>query len=70
MSAEKYKNAKLKEHIHVLLKKISLDTGINIGKLIELGAQKVIEEYKAGEFDKIVNKNELRLRRDGSFTRS
>lgn len=70
MSVEKYKNVKLKEHIHTLLKKISSDTGINIGKLIELGAQKIIEEYEAGEFDKIVNKNELRVRRNGSLART
>lgn len=66
---EQYKNVKLKEHFHILLKKISNETGINIGKLVEMGSQKIIEDYQAGEFDKIVNLNETRIRRDGTLSR-
>lgn len=68
--SEPYKNVKLKEHIHTQIKRISGDTGINVGKLIEMGASMIIEEFQNGEFDKIIEHNSKRVRRDGTLARA
>lgn len=68
--AEPYKNVKLKEHIHMQIKKISGETGINVGKLVEMGAMHIVEEYQNGEFDKLIEHNDKRIRRDGVLTRA
>jgi hypothetical protein len=63
------KNVKISEHVHNQVKKVARETGINIGKLMELGAIKVVEEYNNGTFDPI--KSEFsKIRRDGTFTRN
>ena len=67
---EPYKNVKLKEHIHTQIKKISGETGVNVGKLVEMGAMHIVDEYKNGEFDKLIGHNDKRIRRDGSLTRT
>jgi len=68
--SEPYKNVKLREYIHIQIKKISSETGINVGKLIEMGASTIIEEYHSGEFDKIIEHNNKRVRRDGTLVRT
>ena len=65
-----YKNVKISESVHKLIKKVSNETGINVGKLIEMGAMQVVEEYHNGEFDKLIANNSRRLRRDGLVARN
>jgi len=67
---EPYKNVKLKEHIHTQIKKISGETGVNVGKLVEMGAMHIVDEYKNGEFDKLIGHNDKRIRRDGTLVRA
>lgn len=71
MDNEKFrlKNVKINENVHFQIKKVANETGINIGKLMELGAIKIVEEYNDGKFDSI--KSEFaKIRRDGSITRA
>ena len=65
---KKFKNVKVKEELHTQVKEVSRVTGINVGKLIEMGVAKVLEDFKAGFFDNIVTAQK-RLRRDGTITR-
>ena len=64
---EDQKNVKIDFDIHHQLKLISTKTGISMAKLIEIGSLKVINDFKDGEFDKLVNiKNNIR--RDGTIS--
>lgn len=63
------KNVKISENLHAQVKKISDETGINIGKLIEYGVLKVVEQYSNGFFDNIIIEHS-KLRRNGSFNRN
>jgi hypothetical protein len=65
-----FKNVKMRENIHLQIKKMSNETGINVGKIVEMGALKILEDYQSGEFDKLVEHNGKRLRRDGTLTRT
>jgi hypothetical protein len=65
---EEYKNVKLREHIHHQIKIISAETGVNVGKLVEMGAQKIIDDYNKGNFD-ILKDMQTKMRRDGSLVR-
>jgi hypothetical protein len=66
---EGFKNVKLREHIHYQIKVISAETGVNLGKLIEMGAQKVIDDYHNGNFD-VLKDMQTRMRRDGKLVRT
>lgn len=62
------KNVKISEHVHRQVKKIATETGINIGKLMEMGAMRVVDAYNSGTFDSI--KTEFsKIRRNGTYTR-
>lgn len=63
------KNVKISEHVHNQVKRIAGETGINIGKLMEMGAMKVVESYNSGTFD-AVKSEYSKIRRNGAFTRS
>jgi hypothetical protein len=65
-----YKNVKINETVHRQIKKVSVETGINVGKLVEMGVMQVVEEYHNGGFDKLIANNNRRLRRDGALSRS
>lgn len=62
------KNVKIEQSIHQQVKLISAETGINIGTLFELGAIKLIDSYKGGEFDNIKTQIK-RITRSGTFSR-
>jgi len=64
-----YKNVKIKDKLHLQIKIISAETGVNVGKLIEMGAQKIIEEYDNGGFDNLKDLY-TRVRRDGTLVRT
>ena len=68
MDKSDLKNVKIKKHIHSQIKTISESTGLNVSKLIEMGAIKIIEEFKNGEFDKLIDMQK-KLRRDGTIIR-
>jgi hypothetical protein len=62
------KNVKIADHIHKQVKYVSISTGINVGRLIEMGAMKILEDFKNGKFDEI--KSEFaKIKRNGSITR-
>lgn len=63
------KNVKISDHVHKQVKRIASETGINIGKLMEMGAMKVVEAYNAGTFD-AVKTEYSKIRRNGNFTRT
>jgi len=63
-----YKNVKVKDKIHSMIKIISAETGINIGKLIEMGVQKIIDDYNSGIFNSLKD-TYTKIRRDGSLSR-
>jgi hypothetical protein len=65
----KLKNVKIAEHVHSQIKKVAIETGINLGHLIEMGAMKVVNDYETGHFDSI-KKEYTKIRRDGTFARS
>jgi hypothetical protein len=65
----KLKNVKIAEHVHTQIKKVAIETGINLGHLIEMGAMKIVQDYENGTFDPI-KKEYSKIRRDGSFVRS
>lgn len=69
MDKDVFKNIKIRELIHSQVKQISSETGLNMGKLAEMGLLQVIEMYKRGEFNNIVS-IQKQLRRDGTITRS
>lgn len=62
------KNVKISEQVHKQIKRVAIETGVNVGKLIELGALKIIEDFKSGKFDSLKNEYS-KIRRDGTFTR-
>lgn len=62
-------NIKVSKEMHQQIVKISLETGINIYKLTELGLQKIVEDYESGKFGELV-KERAKIRRDGSIVRS
>jgi hypothetical protein len=64
-----FKNVKLREDCHAQIKAISIETGINVSKLIEIIARKVIEEYKAGHMESVIMAHK-QMRRDGTMTRT
>jgi hypothetical protein len=64
-----FKNVKIRDSLHQQIKAISIETGINVGKLIEVGAEKIIEDYRAGKVDSIIATHK-QMRRDGTLTRS
>lgn len=64
----KHKNIKIDASLHAQIKEVAKATGINIGKLLELGVIHVIKEYHSGAFDNLVSARNIR--RDGSLTRS
>jgi group I intron endonuclease len=66
---ENYKNVKISWDAHNEIKAISIETGINVSKLIEIIARKIIEDYKAGKIDSIINSHR-QMRRDGTIVRS
>lgn len=63
-----FKNVKIREYYHQQIKNISTETGINVGKLIEIGAEKVIEEYKSGKIENIIAVHK-QMRRNGTLVR-
>lgn len=63
---ENFKNIKIDFDSHYELKIISMKTGINMSKIIEMSAMYFIESYKKGEFDKLTN-SKKQIRRDGTF---
>jgi len=66
---EGYKNVKLKEHLHHQIKMISAETGVNVGKLIEMSAQKIIDDYNSGTFN-VLRDMQTKMRRDGTLVRT
>jgi hypothetical protein len=62
------KNVKIREEVHTQIKNISTETGINVGKLIEIGAEKVIEEYKSGKIENLIAVHK-QMRRNGMLVR-
>ena len=69
MDKEKFKNVKIRKKLHSQIKAISEETGINVGKLIEMGAQKIIDEYNNGSFNNLKDMYTY-TRRNGTLVRS
>lgn len=67
-NSENFKNIKIDFDLHHKIKEISLKTGISVGKLVNMGAIKIIEEFKNGEFDKLITVQK-KIRRDGTIIR-
>lgn len=65
---EVFKNVKIRENVHSQIKTISMETGVNVGKLIEMGAQKIVEDYNNGSFDNLKDMY-THVRRDGKLVR-
>jgi len=66
---EVFKNVKIHEKMHTKIKTISIETGINVGKLVEMGEQKIIDDYNNGSFDNLKDMY-THIRRDGTFIRT
>jgi len=65
----KFKNIKLREDCHKDIKAISIETGINVSKLVEIVARRIIDEYRAGKIDSIILAHR-QMRRDGTIART